>query len=220
MKKLLLVLLVGSLVFLSGAAYASVVSDLSGTVTSDNHYNIFIGTKNSFFTGNSVSQDPDPAANGLWDWQTPETWNVSLVPGKTNYIVIHAWDVGLSAGVLGSFTLNNNNFKFSNGTQNLVTNTTNWVVYTDHPRGTLGDIWSYGTNGVAPWSTISGIDQSANWIWTAGVIPDQEHRPYPGDFREDRYFVTKVTATPEPISSALFLLGGGAMMIFRKKKSV
>jgi hypothetical protein len=134
------------------------LADFSGNMTVDNGFNVYISQTNST-AGTLIGSGGD--------WQT--TYNISsqLTPGVTNYLHVEAADWGYIAGFIGAFQLNNPNFRFQNGTQTLLTNTTDWAVYTNGFNNTPGIVTvANGANGVGPWGFRPGIDSNAAWIWT------------------------------------------------------
>jgi hypothetical protein len=222
MRKFGLLVLVLSLLFVS-SAYAA---DLSGKTVADDAFNIYISTNDST-AGTQFGGSPD--------WHTPLTFSsvgsLLSAPG-TYYLHVQAYDLHQwVAGFLGDFTLTGN-ATFSNNTQSLLTNTTNWTVSSawglNDLTPTLSTLWRNGSgilqpattglNGCRPWGTVSGISSSAGWIWTND---GQDITPVGGNPITYRYFSTPITVTPEPVSAALFLLGGitlSTRKFFRKKK--
>ena len=136
---------------------------------------------------------------------------------------------GLWAGLLGSLSLSDTNFQFSNGTQSLLTNTTAWVgnyvngnyilpqpwtaptgaVYSEGQNdnsGTPSNLVWYGLLG----GPISGIDGGATWIWAV----DAETDPTFGACQICTVdFMTTITPTATPLPAALPLFATGAGMI-------
>ncbi|MFA5148070.1 MAG: PEP-CTERM sorting domain-containing protein, partial [Candidatus Omnitrophota bacterium] len=150
-------------------------------------------------------------------------WGITLTPGVTNYLHIVAWDDSYNiAGIMGDLQLNNSNYLFSNGTSSLLTNTENWTVRLGSFAESTATIVNSGgyTNGStdSPWyeflgSPIANISGDAQMIWTN----EDGNR----DLGQTRYFSTAINTVPEPISTALFLLGGATLAVRRlrgKKK--
>jgi len=218
MKKVLFL----ALVFLvASAAPAHAISDISGYFNADNWYDMYISTDDSQLGTLVGSSD-----RGVFDWATSEdigNWGITLTPGVTNYLHIVAWDDNYNiAGVLGDLHLNNSNYVFSNGTTSLLTNTEDWTVRLGSFAESTATIVNSGgyTNGStdSPWyeflgSSIANISGDAQMIWTN----ENGER----DLGATRYFSTSINTVPEPVSTALFLLGSATLAVRRlrgKKK--
>jgi len=144
------------------------------------------------------------------------------------------------------------------GTNQLLTNTTDWQVSfvphwqwpTVHPTPDEGSLlvmdpnfiptspllqWvtptSYGDNGSGWWGTgteISGIDSSAQWLWTefdSGARPAWYHWAHYLDEDEgtDMLAVFRTTVTPAPPipePATMLLLGMGVLGIFGLRKKI
>jgi len=123
-----------SIVFLAAmfslvAPISAHATNVTAHTTTDDAYKIFISTSDSV-EGTQIGQGAD--------WQTVGNWTTALTPGMTNYIHIYGQDLyGTISSILGDFKLNNADFKFANGTQSLLTNVTDWHVFTDTWGGTL-----------------------------------------------------------------------------------
>ncbi|WP_334106503.1 PEP-CTERM sorting domain-containing protein [Methylobacillus sp.] len=142
--------------------------------------------------------------------------NYALTPGQNYYLHVVATNLDfqshgyfVDAGFLGSFSLSDAGFSFANGTQTLVTNTTDWTVsasrgFWEVPAETpVGD----RTNGAAPWGQHLGIDSNATWIW------------HSSNNTQVAYFSTMITAAvPEPSSYALLLAGMGILGFAASRK--
>lgn len=201
MKKLFSGLATG--LFILGMSAASNATTMTTHMTADDAFQLYISTDDSTL-GTLVGSH-------AW-WYDTQTFNLTLTNGVTNYIHIVAWDLyGGPTALLGDFTVSDSNFKFANNSQDLVTNTVDWKVYTDGFGGTLGTLVSYGVNNSSPtWGTMSGISSDANWIWDAS--------------HEQRYFSTAIyvnsTAVPEPTTMLLFGTGiAGLATVARRKRN-
>jgi hypothetical protein len=145
-------------------------------------------------TDDSVTGTPVDSGNG---WPSTYSSSVDLTPGETNYIFVLAWDVHDSSSLIGHFLLSDTDYTFSNGTQTLVTDTSNWGVNTSGFGDTYSTPLDYGTNGASPLGYISGIDASAHFIWD------------PSGCLCTAYFSTAITPSQVPEPSTLLLLGSG-----------
>jgi hypothetical protein len=188
---------------------------LSGDLTADNAFFAYLGTSNTTL-GTLLTQGNS--------WSTTFSFtNIALTPGQTYYVQIEAINYGGPGAFLGQFTLSGSGFHFSNGTQSLLTNTSNWqAVYNDsnsnpnlqQPWVTpSGGVISSGSNGVSPWGSRSGISASAQWIdgATNGLSAC-------GNCTVD--FSTTITAaTPEPGNFAMLagVLGAAALRVRRAR---
>lgn len=182
--------------FLALTAYAA---DGSSTVTVDDYYRFYVSTDDST-AGTFIGQSNQFGIPFTSDWATPESWNFNLTPGVVNYLHVEAVNGGGPSAFLGEFHLNNASFRFANGTDHLLTDTSSWKVYLDGWKTTEASLHDYGANGVSPWNTISAIDPNAHWIWSDTTDPSV-------------FFSTKIQplasfqVTPEPTSLLLFLIG-------------
>jgi hypothetical protein len=155
--------IIGATVFvafatIAGAATAAASSSvLSGNATADNQFTAYISTSDSVL-GTQIGSGSN--------W--PQSFSLSsvLTPNVTNYLHIVATNWSGPEGFVGSFSLSDTGFKFANGTQSLVTDTTNW-------RGVaIADAASWTTPTAAtyletyPWGIPAGINTSAKWIWS------------------------------------------------------
>ncbi len=166
------------------------------------------------------SSNPSADSSYPYDWGTPESWNISLTPGVTNYLHIYAWDDAGPGGVIGSFSLNSPNFRFDNGTQSVFTTTQdNWLVRDGGWNGTdiTSSLVDEGGIGSSPWGNPNGnfnvFDPNSKWIWTNYVSSS----PY-NDPQAERYFSVKVNTVPEPVSTILFLTGGTILLVRRLRR--
>ena len=192
---------------------AAMADSLSGTLTADNGFYAYLSTS-ATSQGTLLTQ-----AN---NYQTTASFsNIALTSGTTYYLQIAAFNQGGPAGVLGNFSLSGTSFAFGNGTQTLVTNTTDWTYSyatantATYPSPNVASGWGssaltpggYGTNGVGPWGTYSSINSSAQWIW------DATNSSYGSSSQPQLLFEASITpvATPEP--GSFFLFGSGLLIM-------
>ena len=147
--------LVLGVLFVAVIAPAKATS-ISGALNVDNGFVAYISTNDSV-AGTQIGSGNN--------WPNTDTFTASLTSGVTNYLHIYGFDQGGIAGFLGQFTLSDTGFSFTNGTQSLLTGTSNW-------NGSLTGFGSgyqtpidLGVNGVSPWGSITGVNGAARWIW-------------------------------------------------------
>lgn len=177
------------------ALVASCVSatNITANMTVDDAFVAYISTDDTL-TGAQIGSGTS--------WPTTVNFSMALTPGVTNYLHIVATDYVAPAMFIGDFTLSDTGFSFSNGTQFLVTNTTNWGVSATGFGGGYSTPVDEGGQGTSPWGSFASIDASARFIWS--------EIPPCGDCT--RYFSTTITpnaitGVPEP--SSVLLLGAG-----------
>ena len=175
---------------------------LSGLMNVDNYFTAYLST-NDLLLGS-------PIGSGT-SWPTTYPVNGTLSAG-TNYLHIVATDSGQPAMFIGEFHLSDAGFKFSNGTQDLLTNATDWVV----SKTAFGTLYATPTDegpwGCCAWGTIPAVNPSAHYIWA----------DVPGN---TVFFSTTITSNavvggvPEP--GTLMLLGGGLLSLagLRRRRS-
>lgn len=188
---------------------------IDGTITADNHYALYssIGSTFSYHGGNELGAGGAP---GTYNWSEAESY--SFLGGEFLYIV--AWsDDSVAQGVLAEFQ------SASLGT--ILSGDPRWEVYatnvnmgdgSPHPTALdigghvmfadLNALWETphvgGTNGIAPWAAIAGIDSSAAWMWKS-VIGDDD--PLQGGSGAGEMLIFR-TEVPGPASLALLAVGG------------
>lgn len=192
---------------------------ISGTVTVDNAFYLYISTSDSTLGTLLTSGN---------NWGSPMAFGpLTLTPGTTYYLHIEGIDYGGPNGLLGEITLSDSSFQFANGTQTLLTDTTNWRgIYNNtnsdptmvqawvQPNGTVS---SYGLNGVPPWGTFSGISSNAAWIWPTDSTTCQYCTV---DFSTTITYNGPSSAVPEPSSLMLLASGGlGLLGTIRRRWS-
>ncbi len=129
---------------------------LNGSLTADNSFTAYISSSD-----NTLGTQIGTGSNFSTVYSLSAT---TLTPGQDYYLHIVANDWGGPQSLVGDFTVSGN-FEFSNGSQSLSTNTTNWNVNATGFGNTYNTPISYGVNGAGPWGTRSGISNGALNIW-------------------------------------------------------
>src|SRR5436190_18495998 len=165
---------------------------LTGTMTVDNSFTAYLST-NDLVLGTVIGSGTN--------WQAPQSVNGTLSSG-TNYLHIIATDSGGPRMFIGEFHLSDAGFSFSNGTQDLLSNTTNWVVSNTGFGVGYVTPTDEGADGTAPnWGNTPGVNDSAHFIWgnlATSVV-------YFSTTITDNGVVTPPSGVPEP--GTLMLLG-------------
>jgi hypothetical protein len=172
---------------MAGTGYAT---NISYKATADNVFSAYI----------SDSSDEQGTLIGSGNnWGATYSGSGTLSTGITQYLHIYGYNSGGPASFIGDFTLSDSNFKFANGTQSLLSNTSDWFVSATWYGAGPNVVTSYGNNGVTPWGSHPAISANAKWIWTNNSS---------GTYA---YISTPITATvsPVPLPSAILLLGPG-----------
>jgi len=155
-------------------------TNFTGSLNVDNTFSAYISTDDSV-QGTLLTSGAD--------WPTTEIFATNLTAGQDYYLHIYATDVGGVAGFLGDFELTGTEHIFSNSLTTLNTNTSDWSVSTSGWSNYLAAS-GYGTNGVSPWGTRSGVDSNAQWIWSSD-----------NNGHNVNYFSTKISAAVTPPNS-------------------
>jgi hypothetical protein len=190
---------------------AAVANSISGYLTADNQFNAYLST--------SPTTQGTPITSGN-NWQTSYPLSVSLTPGTTYYLQIEGINTGSYSTnnpgvILGSFSISGS-FLFSNGTQSLITDTTDWTYSTTGFGSAAYTPASYGTNNQSTtiWykahgGPIANIAGTAQWIW---------YQSNPAYLATPLYFETKISPTPEPGSFLLLASGlASALGMWRRR---
>lgn len=172
-------------------AFNANATSLSGSLTVDNVFDLYLST-DADVRGTHI------ASGNNWQ-QTYSFSGVQLTAGQTYYLQVVATDLGRPEAFIGEFNLSDSGFTFANGTQNQLTNLTDWTAVAGPASS-----WSNptatpelrGTNGVSPWGVVNGVSSNAQWIWASSYGEGTA------------YFSTTITAAvPEPSSYALLIAG-------------
>ena len=179
------------------SASAQAATTVGAHLNVDNAFELYVSTSDSVL-GTLIGSGTS--------WPTTYSFSSGLTSGVTNYIHVVAHDFGAPAAFLGEFSLSNAGFSFANGTQLLLTNTSDWKQSNSgFGSGYFAPV-SYGFNGVSPWGLRSGVNSGAQWLAFNG--------------NSTSYFSTAVTAAvPEPETCVLMLAGLGLVTLVARRKA-
>jgi len=174
----------------SGLANAQVT--ISGFATADNAFQASIST--------SPTDAGTPWFSGS-SWPTTYSGSTVITEPGTYFLQVRAQDFGQPQMFIGLFTLTGSDATFANGTQELRSNTIDWVVSTE----------GFGVNTTAPsligpngffWGTFASMP-GADFIWA------------PQYANGVAFFTASFTVVPAP--GALLPLAGGLFAFSRRR---
>lgn len=178
----------------SGVANAQVT--LSGWVSSDDAFQASIST--------SPTTAGTPWFNSVATWQTPVFGSTVISEPGTYFLQVRTQDFGRPEMFLALFTLAGPDASFANGTQELRTNTIDWVVSTEGFGVNTTAPILLGPNGTGPWGTFANMP-GADYIWA------------PTYANGVAFFTASFTVVPAP--GALLPLAGGLFALRRRRAS-
>lgn len=169
---------------------------MSGSFTADDELTLYLST-------DLVASASEQIWNKTSNWGATESFSgVSLAPGQSVYLLVDARNVhGGPAMFLGEFQLAGSDFQFANGGNSLVSDTVHWTVSEASFAAANAQPVSLGSNaGLQIRGQRPGIASHAEAVWA-----------YYADWAQGcnghAYFVTQISAVPEPATAALWLLG-------------
>lgn len=177
-------------------ALSAQAATLTGNVTADDYLKIYLSS-------DLTASADELVLDKTTTWQTTANFSATLAAGQSAYLLVEARDAfGQPSMFVGSFSIDGNLFEFSNGTQQLSSNTSDWRVGTAGFASAAGTPASIGSLPVLPtWGSFPSIasDAQALWIDNGSGAPDYAF--------STAYFVTQITAVPEPTTLAMFGAG-------------
>ena len=142
---------------------ANVNAELTGNLSVDGSFEVYISTDDAV-QGTLIASGNDLA--------TVYLINSALTPGQTYYLHIEATGGTPNAAIIGDFSIEDESHVFSNGLSILNTSADWRVSTTGWSDFQLANV--YGINGDAPWELRSGVDEEAQWIWSANQQTDSK----------------------------------------------
>jgi hypothetical protein len=175
----------------ASAAPAFAQVSLHASINVDNVFTAYVSTSPTDLGTPILSGD---------NWGVTYSTDYAFSSAGTYYLHVVATDQGRPEMFIGTFTLNNaNGSTFSNGTTDLLTNATNWVVSnTGVGVNTIAPA-DYAANGGGAWGNLPGQSPAAHYLWAP-------------DYTSTVYFTTVINVVPTPGALVGFgLLGAAAV---------
>lgn len=179
------------------AALSAQAATLSGNVSADDFLKVYLST-------DLTVTDDELVLNKTSSWQSAESFSTALTAGQSVYLLVEARDAfGAPSMFIGSFAIDSNLFQFSNGTQQLITDTTEWRVGASGFASATATPFSIGALPALPtWGNFPSIGSNAQALWMDTGSGQADYSV------KTTYFVTRITAAvPEPTSYAMFGAG-------------
>lgn len=172
-------------------------TDLTFTGVADDTFTAYVTTNDTAQGTQFVSQ--------VGSWQSGgATGSIALTAGVTNYLHIIAADIfGAPSMLIGQASLNDALFSFGNGTQSILTNTTDWNVSLTGFGTNYVTPTDLGQNGTGPWQTQNNVNINARRIWSSQTSGNQ-------------YFSIAINPVPEPMT--LVAIGALGTLVLRRKR--
>jgi hypothetical protein len=156
--------------------------NVTGTLTADNHYRIYVGNSNGTDLLSIGRNEYGAGGNpGTFNWSKAETWDFTV--DDNDYIYIVVWDdSSTDESWIGEFTANGETLlSKSSKWEYIITQSNNKpgdngdvdssAVADEISQATRNSLWSSsvrrGANGMSPWGTISDISSSADFLKVA-----------------------------------------------------
>lgn len=194
---------------LAGSSMMTQAASLSGSYTADDYAKVYLST-------DLVADASEIISDKQTLWGSTESFSsVILTPGQNYYLLVLARNAfGGPAMFVGDFALTGDGFKFSNGGQTLLTNTTNWTV-NESGFGAAGQTpVSLGTNAsLQIWGARPAISGDAEAVWAY-------YADWANGYNGPAYFVTQIKAVPEPAAFAMFAAGLGVLGTIARRRRV